>query len=300
MTFSIVAFDKNKKEIGFAIASCCWNAGLVCNATEKGAIAHQAKGNTKYHPTFFQKLAEKMTLEEILQYFKSIDENIETRQIGMISFDEEKALSFTGKECSIWAEHKIGRDYACQGNTLVSSDVITQMSIAFEAKDGSLTERLYEALLAGEAVGGDARGKQAARLCVKKVNEKADNQIITIVDFNIEDHEEPVKEIGRLLSIRENYRKLSLMGQELEQVDTDEERSIILMKAQEFLEDKKEPRYLDMWSTLGYMNYSLGKIESAFYCFKTLLEISPTILDVFMIEAKTSGLSEEFIKSLIE
>ncbi|MBN1330722.1 MAG: DUF1028 domain-containing protein [Candidatus Heimdallarchaeota archaeon] len=300
MTFSIVAFDKYKNEIGFAIASCCWSAGMVCEVTAKGAIAHQAKGNPKYHKIFFDKLDEKLVLEEILDHFKTIDEHIETRQIGMVSFHEMNTLSFTGTKCSHWAGHKTGANYACQGNTLVGSKVVENMSHAFENTRGSLTEKLYAVLLAGDNAGGDARGKQSARLCIKKIKDISTNDAVTVVDFDIKDHDEPVKEIGRLLSLSSNYQEIFEMSKDFDQSQTDEERSAILTKCHHFLEDKKESRYSDFWEILGFAYYSTGNTEMAICCLRTMLEISPKLFESFKIGAKSSGLPESLIKSILE
>ena len=100
MTFSIVAFDKDAKEVGFAIASCCWNAGSVCSAKAgKGVITHQHNGDPRFHPIFFEQLNKKKNLEEILDHFRTIDDQIESRQIGFINFEKGTSLSFTGRLC---------------------------------------------------------------------------------------------------------------------------------------------------------------------------------------------------------
>ena len=75
MTFSIVAVDLEAKEIGFAIASCTWDAGMVGTAkAELGAICSQAQGYFPFHSIFYEKLKENLTLEEILDEFKKVDD----------------------------------------------------------------------------------------------------------------------------------------------------------------------------------------------------------------------------------
>jgi len=124
MTFSIAAIDKQKKETGFAIASCSWDSGRVGLAEASvGSIVSQARGNMAFRNLFFEKVDHDMSLEQILAYFKEIDEEIESRQVGMITLDGE-ALSFTGKKCAYWAGHQVGEDFACQGNILVGPEVI--------------------------------------------------------------------------------------------------------------------------------------------------------------------------------
>ena len=221
MTFSIVAIDKKNKEVGFAIASCAWNAGLVCRAEpEVGVIASQAQGNIVFLKEFFEQLEKKKSLEEIMHHFKEIDEKIEHRQIGMVTFKGD-SFSFTGEKNAYWAGHKTGKDYACQGNILVGSEVIEQMSSAFEKTDGSLTERLYAALKAADEAGGDSRGKQSARLLVKKIGARKDISDV-LIDITIEDHAEPVKEVGRILDVRNNLNRLYAFYGELHKTENKE------------------------------------------------------------------------------
>jgi uncharacterized Ntn-hydrolase superfamily protein len=131
MTFSIVAIDRQERETGFAIASCAWNSIQVGLAkADIGSIVSQAVGNRVFRDLFFEKLGENKSLEEILEHFREIDDNIEKRQVGMITMDG-RSLSFTGEKCAHWAGHRIGGDYACQGNILVGSEVIDAMTKSF-------------------------------------------------------------------------------------------------------------------------------------------------------------------------
>ena len=98
---------------------------------------------------FFEKLGESMTLDQILEHFGEIDEDIEHRQVGMITLDGE-ALSYTGEECARWAGHLVGDDYACQGNILVGPEAVERMTEAFNLTEGVLYDMLYAALQAGD------------------------------------------------------------------------------------------------------------------------------------------------------
>ena len=132
MTFSIVAIDKEKKEVGFAIASCCWNAGLVCRAgVEMGAIASQASGNLAFLDMFFDKIGNDRGLEETLEHFRNNDDCFETRQVGMITFKGE-VMAVTGTECDEWAGHRTGDEYSIQGNTLVGPEVVDEAGFGID------------------------------------------------------------------------------------------------------------------------------------------------------------------------
>ena len=67
-----------------------------------------------------------------------------------------------------------------------------------ETRGRPLAERLLEALLAGDAAGGDARGRQSAALLV--VREKGGYNGFTdrAVDVRVDDHPDPLNEIARI------------------------------------------------------------------------------------------------------
>ena len=133
MTFSIVAIDNERKEVGFAIASCFWNAGQVGFAKAgAGAIVSQAQGNWEFIPAFYQKLDQSLDLKEILEHFRSMDDNIENRQVGMVAF-RGGSLAFTGTNVSS-SFQRTGTDYSCQGNILVGREVITWQKPSRRAK----------------------------------------------------------------------------------------------------------------------------------------------------------------------
>lgn len=298
MTFSIVAIDRQNREVGFAISSCCWDSGIVCRAkAEIGAIASQANGNLAFLPTFFRELDKNKTLGSILRHFKKIDEKIESRQIGMITLKGEK-LAFTGKKCAFWAGHKTGKGYSCQGNILVSSRVIEDMAGAFEKTQGSLVERLYAALSAGDDAGGDARGKQSARLLVKKKN-SGPLRSDTVVDINIEDHKEPVKEMGRILEVRNNI----LTGYELYLKfahSPEKEKPAALRSLERFLEDKEDRAYVEAWTAVAEAFSKMKMTDKAAYYYRKVLEISPNMIQLLRRQARTGDIPGEIAAAALK
>jgi len=294
MTFSIVAVDIQKKELGFAISSCAWNSGMVCQAeADMGVIASQAHGNLAFLPLFFEKLGEKRPLESILSDFKKTDKDIESRQIGMITSEGEK-LAFTGRKCSFWCGHKTGTDYSCQGNILVGPKVIGNMAEAFEKTKGSLIEKLYAALLAGDCAGGDARGKQSARLLVKK-KEGGLLGSDTVIDITIEDHKEPVKEIGRILRVGKNLREGFQLCEAAEKGDPE-----ALARLEQFLKDKEDRIYIDIWKTIADIFSKKAMKKKAVYYYKKVLQISPEMINLFKRNAKTGNLPREIAKAVLK
>jgi uncharacterized Ntn-hydrolase superfamily protein len=294
MTFSIVAIDRQKEALGFAIASCAWNSGMVCQAeADMGVIASQAHGNLAFLPLFFEKLGEKKPLDSILSDFKKIDKDIESRQIGMITSEGEK-LAFTGEKCSFWCGHKTGTDYSCQGNILVGPKVMENMAEAFEKTKGSLIEKLYAALLAGDYAGGDARGKQSARLLMKK---KGGGLLgsDTVIDITIEDHKEPVKEIGRILRVRKNLREGFQLCEAAEKGDSE-----ALAKLEKFLKDKEDRIYIDIWTTIADIFTKKAMEKKGVYYYKKVLQISPKMINLFKRDAKTENLPREIAEAVLK
>lgn len=274
MTFSIVAIDGERGEVGFAIASCFWNAGQVGFAKMGiGAIVSQAQGNLDFIPEFYDKLEQGWELKEILEHFRAIDEGIENRQVGMIAF-EKGALAFTGIKV-FSAFQKAGVDYSCQGNILVGEEVIRSMAETFESSEGPLADRLYAALQAGDDAGGDMRGKISARVYVERDLKNSLTNVTT--DFNVEEHAEPVREIGRLLDIRKNLYKGWGLAQAASNAEGKEKQSAV-EELESFLKDKKDRLYVDFFETLAECQLALGDRDSAVQTYRDIVKISPGMI----------------------
>ena len=95
-----------------------------------------------------------------------------------------------------------GKNYAAKGNILTGEEVVAEMERAFlESKGRPLAERLYAALQAGDGAGGDSRGKQSAAILVKRARAGYGGYTDQAVDIRVDDHAEPIREIGRLLDL---------------------------------------------------------------------------------------------------
>ena len=206
-TFSIVAGDSGTGELGVAVASRFFGVGVVVPwaKAEVGAVATQSYANTTFGWRGLELLEEGATPEEIVETLVKDDDDPERRQFGIVSADG-KSATYTGEKCLAWAGGRNGPGYAIQGNILVSEEVLTAMEKTFLESKGTLAERLYAALLAGEARGGDSRGKQSAALLVVKTGAGYGGYTDRAIDIRVDDHPEPFKELGRLLKIAQvNY-----------------------------------------------------------------------------------------------
>jgi uncharacterized Ntn-hydrolase superfamily protein len=201
-TFSIVAYDPARQEWGVGTASkvLAVGAGVPWAKAGVGAVATQALSNTTYGPRGLDLLAGKKTAVEAVKLLTDADAGRERRQLGIVDAQGD-AAAFTGRKCGAWAGEKIGKHYVCLGNLLRGPEVAHAMGAAFEKAKGSLAERIVAALEAGEAAGGDKRGKQSAAVLV--VREKGgylgfDDRAI---DLRVDDHPRPVQELARILAI---------------------------------------------------------------------------------------------------
>lgn len=200
MTFSIVARDGDA--FGVAVASKFLSVGALVPWARPGAgaIATQAYANISYGPRGLDLLADGRSAERVVELLTGPDDERNQRQLGVVDAEGNPA-SFTGSECIDWAGGSIGEGYAAQGNILASSSVVTAMAEAFESMTGDLVGRLLGALAAGDAAGGDKRGRQSAALLVVSPEGGYGGTTDVVADLRVDDHEDPVRELARLLDI---------------------------------------------------------------------------------------------------
>jgi uncharacterized Ntn-hydrolase superfamily protein len=200
-TFSIVAYDPNRKEWGVAVASKYLAVGSVVPWAKAGvgAVATQSFVNATYGSKGLELLAQGKTATEAIKVLTEADTGRELRQVGMVD-SLGNAATYTGKNCVDWAGGKSGKHYTCQGNLLTGADVVTAMAKTYEESKGPLAWRLFAALEAGEKAGGDTRGKQSAAILVVRDKGGPNGYGDRAVDLRVDDHEEPVRELARILA----------------------------------------------------------------------------------------------------
>ena len=202
MTFSIVAYDPERKEWGVAVQSKFIAVGSIVPWAKSGvgAIATQAWANTSYGPKGLALLEQGLTAEDVISSLTKQDEKREDRQVGIVD-SYGNAASFTGSRCFDWAGHIVGENYSCQGNILVSEDTVFAMSQAYRATKGDLAIKLLTALEEGQEAGGDSRGKQSAAILIMKEEGAYDGRTDKYVDVRVDEHEHPIKELRRVFEL---------------------------------------------------------------------------------------------------
>lgn len=212
MTFSIIGYDPQTKELGVAVASKFLSVGAVVPFAKSGvgAIATQSWANLDYGKYGIELLEKGLEPKEVLKKLVENDDRSALRQVGIVDA-QGKSITFTGEDCYDWAGGYAGKNFAIQGNILVDHHTVEAMQNSFEQAEGySLAERLLAALYAGDLAGGDSRGKQSAALLVVKENGSYGGFNDRYIDLRVDDHEEPVKELARLLKLHRLYFEATL------------------------------------------------------------------------------------------
>ncbi len=199
-TFSIAAYDPAEQSWGVATASKFMAVGAVVPWARAGAgaVATQSLANMGYGPQGLDLMESGLDPKEVLKRLTGDDDQRELRQVGLVGPDGRTAMH-TGNECIPWAGGIEGDRFVVVGNLLVGEQVVQAVASTFESAQGELGDRLHAALLAGDRAGGDRRGRQGAALLVVKPNGSYGGTTDRYIDLRVDDHAEPVVELGRLL-----------------------------------------------------------------------------------------------------
>src|SRR3954469_11065194 len=201
-TYSIVARDPDTLELGVAVQSHWFSVGSVVPWLRPGvgAVATQSIPLPGGGPHLLD-LLEEMGAQDALRMAMAGDDQRDVRQVAAVDARGEVAV-FTGSGCIPHAGDTSGAAFTCQANMMATADVWDAMASAFESASGRLAERLVTALEAGEAAGGDVRGRQSAAVVVVPPEGEAH---VRSVDLRVEDHPDPLGELWRVLVLHRAY-----------------------------------------------------------------------------------------------
>lgn len=208
MTFSIVGRSTDGRWLGVAVASKFLGVGAYVPAAAAGvgALATQADANLAYRPQGLALLGTGVTAAGAVAGLTAADPGRAARQLGVVGPTGDGA-TFTGPACHAWAGGLTGDGYAVQGNILTGPEVVEAMRDAWLASgvDTPLGRRLLAALRAGDRAGGDRRGRQSAALLVVAPSAGYGGASDVYADLRVDDHADPVTELGRLLDLHTFY-----------------------------------------------------------------------------------------------
>jgi uncharacterized Ntn-hydrolase superfamily protein len=281
-TFSIVAIDPANGDMGVTVASRYFSVGSVVPWAEAsvGAVATQADVNVGYGPKAIKLLEQGLTAQAVLK--RLLDEDIypgkDGRQVAVVDVHGNIA-AYTGPNAPHWAGDRQGKTWSAQGNILVGPQVPESMGKAFDATQGELAEKLYAALKAGDAAGGDARGRQSASMLVVRKQGGRNTNNDRYIYINVDDNPNPFAELRRLLdlSLAYNYQD---QGFKLLANDKMQEARDSIEKAVHY-----SPNESDGYMSLGFVEYALGHKDAALQNFQKAKDMDPKFADQFKAEA---------------
>jgi uncharacterized Ntn-hydrolase superfamily protein len=202
MTWSIIFHERSTGRIGIAVATKSFAVGSRVPNIEpqKGAVCTQAMTNPLYGPRGLRLIREGIGAADVVRLLIAPDVGREHRQLHVMSTDGRFA-AHTGAECVPWCGHWTGEDMSVAGNMLAGPAVVSEtVRVLRERTDLTLPRRMIAAMRAGEAAGGDKRGKQSAALVIYG------DQDYSELDLRVDDHIEPLLELARLeVASREHW-----------------------------------------------------------------------------------------------
>jgi uncharacterized Ntn-hydrolase superfamily protein len=194
MTWSIIARDSATGQIGIAVATKFFAVGARVPhiAAGIGGVATQALVNPYYGIDGLKLLRKGAEPRDIIKTLIAADSGRETRQLHVMDA-RGRIASHTGRDCVDWCGHIEGAGFSIAGNMLAGPRVLDNTAKAYaDGKTLPFAQRLIAAMRAGEAAGGDKRGKQSAALLIHGEEEWSD------LDLRVDDHADPLAELERL------------------------------------------------------------------------------------------------------
>ena len=209
-TYSIVARDTKTGEMGVGVQSHYFSVGSIVSWGESGigVVATQSLVNASFGLRGLELLKQGKSPEEALNFLISEDEGRDVRQVAILDA-QGRVATHTGTKCIIHAGHIVGDNFSVQANMMLTDKVWSAMAKSFESNANlPLAERIINAMEAAETVGGDIRGKQSAAILLVDGKEAKNKWEDKLIDLRVEDHEEPVKELKRVLKLYRAYKHM--------------------------------------------------------------------------------------------
>jgi len=197
MTWSIIARDHATGQFGIAVATKFFAVGARVPhiAANVGGIATQALVNPYYGIDGVKLLREGRSPREVVDTLLAADSGRESRQLHIMDAGGRIA-SHTGRDCVDWCGHIEGRGFSIAGNMLAGAGVLDDTAKSYATNENlPFAQRLIAAMRAGEAAGGDKRGRQSAALLIHGDEEWS------ALDLRVDDHTDPLTELERLEAV---------------------------------------------------------------------------------------------------
>ena len=270
MTASILARDPGTGELGVGVFTAWPGVGSVVPFAEPGvgAVATQSFVEISFGPRGLQMLSEGAGPSRVVDRLVGSDSKPAMRQLAVLAATGESA-GHTGDACVPYVGEATGANCRCQANMMASEGIPAAMADAFEAAEGELAVRLLGALEAGEAAGGDARGRISAALLVVPAEGESWRRT---VDLRVDYDEDPLAALSRSLGFQRAFARSDLARERAEAGD-DEGAMRVGMEAVELSDENPQ---LLLWLGLGA---ATSDLETGVNLVRRALELQPSLLD---------------------
>jgi uncharacterized Ntn-hydrolase superfamily protein len=289
-TYSIVARDARTGEIGVAVQSHWFSVGSVVPWAEAGvgAVATQSFVNPAYGPKGLDLMRAGRPAAGALQSLLGEDEGRDVRQVAMIDAAGRVAVH-TGRRCIDAAGHVVDENgqFSVQANLMVDESVWPAMAAAFRRAKGDLADRLLAALEAAQAAGGDIRGRQSAAMVVVSAKSTGRPWVDRRFDLRVEDHDEPLVELRRLVQLQRAYQHMNAGDEAVERRDfsaAGREYGAAQRLAPEIVE-------MPFWHAVALAQ--TGRVDQALPIFRRVFEREPVWAELVPRLAKAGLLPDE-------
>lgn len=274
-TYSIVAMDIEAGEIGAAVQSHFFSVASAVLWVEPGAgaVATQSVVNRQFGPDGLGMLASGKQAPEVLEALLKSDPGEAFRQAAVLDVLGNSAVH-TGSSCVREAGHRSGQYFSVQANMMLTPTVWEAMEAAFLSTPGSLSDRMLAALKAAEHEGGDIRGKQSAGMKIVKTRASGDVSVDTVLDLRVEDHQNPLAELERLLDLNTGYSLLEAGDTAMEKREITAAMDYY-RRARELLGENPEALY---WHGVALLE--AGDIRQGLDILKPLFDKQPNWLEL--------------------
>jgi uncharacterized Ntn-hydrolase superfamily protein len=309
-TFSIVARDPQTGEIGAAVQSHWFAVGqsVIWAEAGVGAVATQSFIDPSYGKLGLDLMRAGKSGPEALKALLGADGGRQVRQVAMVDSAGQVA-AWTGCKDIQAAGHVVnatsrreaitdkevdskaaapsevcmgmmesGMDFSTEANLMSNDKVWPAMAKAFQVAKGDLAERMLAALDAGQAVGGDIRGRQSAALIVVKAKSSGKPWDDRIFDLRVDDADYPLKELRRLVLLQRAYNHMNAGDAATEHKDN--EGALREYAAAEEIAAKAEgvhpSRLAEMiyWHAVALVN--MGRVDESLPLFKKVFAMMPS------------------------
>lgn len=264
-TYSIVARDSVTGEIGAAVQSHWFSVGsvVIYGKAGVGVVATQSLVNPSYGPKGLSLMEEGLSPQQALDALLANDSGEMYRQVAFLNTKGQVA-THTGNLCIAEAGHRQGKNFSVQANMMLNNTVWDAMAKAFETTKGTLSERMLAALKAAQDEKGDIRGKQSAAILIYKGDATGNSWEDKIMDLRVEDSENPLQELERLIKVHNAYDHMNKGDLAMEVGDTKAAENLYL-EAQKMFPENLEMQY---WYAINLLNNK--NFEKAFPILKSI------------------------------